>query len=147
MPPRRWWPIASAVTAIAVAVSLLLPAGRHQWALSIFRQPARYTALAFKYAWLLPTTEPSHHKIPLFFTITNQEGRRLKYRYIIIQTIPRKRLGHGDQTVQSGATWTVDTKVKPTCTLVCKVEVILPGHPETIDFSLSPPNGVAASGN
>jgi hypothetical protein len=137
---RRWWPIAAAAVAIAIAASLLFPAGRHQWALSIIRQPARYTALSFRYAWLLPTSNPSSRTFPLFFTIRNEEGHALNYHYILRETdiLGSRTLSTGGQTITAGATWYVDTKVRPTCSVSpCRVEVLLPGHAETIDFFLT----------
>lgn len=143
---RRWWPVAAGVAGAVLVASVLLPAGRHQWALSIFRQPTRYTALSFKYAWLLPANGTVGRSTPLFFTVENEEGRSLTYRYVIRQTDPlgaSQTLSDGVRTVASGATWTVDTKVRPSCVLSpCRVEVLLPGHPETIDYLVilrSPP--------
>jgi hypothetical protein len=126
--------------AVAIAASLLVPASRHQWALSIIRQPARYTALSFRYAWLLPTSNPSSRTFPLFFTIRNEQGHTLNYHYIIRQSdaVGSQTLSTGAQAITSGATWFVDTKVRPTCSVSpCRVEVVLPGHAETIDFILT----------
>ncbi|HEV8063331.1 MAG TPA: hypothetical protein VGP46_00810, partial [Acidimicrobiales bacterium] len=83
--------------------------------------------------------------MPLFFTVSNDEGRAVTYHYVIREkgsvgswaTLPET----GTESVPAGATWTVDTKVAPHCSASpCRVEVLLPGHPETIDFlvSLSP---------
>ncbi len=76
--------------------------------------------------------------MPLFFTISNEEGRSLEYRYVLRETDPlgtSQTLSEAEHVVQSGATWIVDTKVRPSCVLSpCRVEVLLPGHPETIDF-------------
>jgi hypothetical protein len=135
--PSRWWPIGCAGAALVIAVSLLIPAGRHQWALSIIRQPTRYTALSFRYAWLIPKSGTSGAPFDLFFTVTNQEGRAVRYTYIIRQTdqVTTETLSQGGQTVQAGASWLVDTKVRPSCGISpCRVEVVLPGHAETIDF-------------
>ncbi len=140
-PPTRWWPLVAAVAAVAVAVSLLFPAGRHQWALSLFRQPTRYTALSFRYAWLLPASGINGKTYPLFFTIRNQEGRSVNYRYIIRETDQlglSQTLGKDHKTIQSGGAWLVDTKVTPTCGVSpCRVQVILPGYPERIFFLIS----------
>jgi hypothetical protein len=138
--PRLWWPIGCAAAALVIAVSLLFPAGRHQWALSIIRQPARYTALSFRYGWLIPKFGIKGASMDLFFTITNQEGRTLKYRYIIRQTdgLTTQTLSGADQIVRAGASWMVDTKVRPSCGISpCHVEVMLPGHSEAIDFLIT----------
>jgi hypothetical protein len=135
---RRWWPVVTPVFALAIAVSLVFPAGRHQWALSIFRQPTRYTALSFKYAWLLPSTATVGSPIPVFFTVSNDEGRPLTYRYVLRQVDPlgtTRTLSTAARNIASGRTWTVATSVRPTCSLSpCRIDVLLPGHPETVDF-------------
>jgi hypothetical protein len=135
---RRWWPAISAAVVIALGASLLFPAGRHQWALSLIRQPARYTALGFRYAWLLPANARTDQRIPVFFTVGNQEGRTTTYRYILREIDPlgnARTLSSAVSKVPAGATWTVDTSVRPTCGLSpCEIQVALPGHPETLDF-------------
>jgi hypothetical protein len=140
-PRRRWWPVLSVGAALLIAVSVVSPAGRHQWALSLFRQPARFTTLAFKYAWLLPTQVKDHQRIPVFFTIGNQEGRPLRYSYTLLQSDQlagsKRALSEDSAVVAAGATWTVDTSVRPDCSVwPCRIEVLLPGHPERIDFVL-----------
>lgn len=135
---RRWWPLLTAVVVIAVTLSLLVPAGRHQWALSIFRQPARYTALSFNYGWELPTTAIIDSPIPISFTIGNQEGRPLTYRYVLRQSNPlnvSRTLATAAHEIRPGKTWTVSVAVRPTCRpSPCRIEVSLPRHPESIDF-------------
>jgi hypothetical protein len=138
-PRRRWWPVLSVGAALLIALSLVSPAGRHQWALSLFRQPTRFTTLAFKYAWLLPARAKHYQRIPVFFTISNEEGRSLRYTYILLQHDPigTHRFSQASAVVAAGATWTVDTSVRPFCSVPpCHVEVLLPGHPERIDFSV-----------
>jgi len=122
-----------------VAVSLLLPAGRHQWALSIFRQPAHYTVLAFKDASGLPTTGISGSAIPVSFTVGNQEGRTLTYRYVVREADPldfSATMATAARRLGPGRTWTVSVDVKLRCSLVppCRIQVSVPGHPERIDF-------------
>lgn len=140
--PRRrsWWRLTAAIAALALAASLLLPVGRHEWALSLIRQPTRYTALAFKYAWLLPANATIDARIPVFFTVANQEGSTQRYRYVVREIDPlgnSRTLGGADITVAAGATGTVDTSVRPTCSLSpCQIQVSLPGHQETIDFDV-----------
>jgi hypothetical protein len=134
----RWRAVIAVAAAVLIGTSVLLPAGRHQWALSLFRQPARYTALAFRYAWLLPSVSTSRARIPLFFTISNQEGRPVRYQYVLRQVDPlgnEQTLSTASDVIPSGATWTVDTSVRPYCNLSpCRVEVVLPGYPEKINF-------------
>ena len=127
------------IAAIALAVSLVLPASRHQWVLSIFRQPARYTALSFSDAWELPSTAISGSRIPVSFTIGNQEGRTLTYQYVVSESDPAnfsQTMATATRTLEPGRTWTVSLDVKATCSLVppCRIEVSVAGHPERIDL-------------
>jgi hypothetical protein len=149
---RRWWPFVGPIVLIAVVVSLLTPAGRHQWALSLFRQPTYYTALSFNKAWALPATAAWDAPLSVSFSVANHEGRAVRYRYVLTE-----KAGSGSGTVTTlkqsarlvpdGATWTVSTSVRPTCaSSTCRVEVSLPGHPETIDFLLNLTFGPPAGG-
>jgi len=134
---RRWWPIVTVFAALAVGVSLLIPAGRHQWALSLIRQPTRYTTLSFNKAWALPATAAFNEPIRISFTISNQEGRSLDYQYVLTQSDGRvsQTLGKSARMVAAGGTWTVTAVIRPTCAASsCRVEVSLPGHPEKIGF-------------
>lgn len=134
---RRWWPIVTPIVVLLTGVSLLLPAVRHQWALSIFRQPSHYTALSFNKSWALPSMARSGKPIPVSFTVDDQEGRSELYRYVLTESAGRfsKKIGESWRIVPSGGTWTVTTVVRPNCRLSpCRIEVSLPGHPETIDF-------------
>lgn len=134
---RRWWPVAAPLAFIAIAASLILPAGRHQWALSLFRQPTYYTSLSFDRAWALPSTAASGAPLAFSFSVRNHEGRMVTYRYVISEG----PAGRGHTVAQSmkvvalGATWTVSTSVRAVCTgSPCRVQISLPGHPEMIDF-------------
>ena len=134
---RRWWPFIVTLIALAVIISLLTPSGRHEWAVSLFRQPTRYTALSFNKAAALPRTAAVNQPIPVSFTISNQEGRTEHYRYVLSDSAAGYShiLGGSSKVVPPGATWRVSTVVRPTCTQSpCQVEVALPGYPETIDF-------------
>jgi hypothetical protein len=139
---RRWSTRLAvlAVLAIAVEVSLISPAGRHQWALSLLRQPTPYTVLSFSHAASLPATAIVNKPIRVSFTVGNHEGRVVDYRYVLTATGGGKSriLGQSKKTIAAGATWTVSREVIPACgTSPCRIEVALPGHPETIDFSVS----------
>jgi hypothetical protein len=143
---RRWWPFLAPFALFAVGASLLTPAGRHQWALSIFRQPTRYTVLSFNHPAALPATAVADKPITVSFTIGNHEGHGVDYRYVLSATGARKSriLGESTRTVAAGATWTVSVAVRPACsTSPCRIGVSLPGHPETIDFlvALRAPGG------
>jgi hypothetical protein len=122
---------------LAVGVSLLSPAVRHQWALSLVRQPARYTALAFNRAWALPATAAEGEAIPVSFTVTNHEGHVVDYRYVL--SVGGGASSHvsdeATKAVADGGIWAVSTVVRPACTSSpCRVAVSLPTQNETIDF-------------
>jgi hypothetical protein len=134
---RRWWPILAPLAVLAIGASLLSPTGRHQWALSLVRQPARYTVLSFNHAANLPATAVIGRPIRVSFTVGNHEGHREDYRYVLRSAGGgRSRiLGGSARSVTAGMTWTVSTVVRPVCgTARCRIEVSLPGHRETIDF-------------
>jgi hypothetical protein len=135
---RRWWPVLTPLAVLAIGLSLVSPAGRHQWALSLFRQPTHDTVLFFDKAWALPATAPVRAPLTVSFTIGNNEGRAEKYRYILsISGGSHTRiLEESARVVDAGQSWTVSTMIRPACgdTSRCRVEVSLAGHPETIDF-------------
>ncbi len=149
---RRWWPVVAPIALIAVAASLLTPAGRHQWALSLFRQPTYYTALSFNRAWALPATAAWDAPLSISFSVSNHEGRTVTYRYVLSETPVGEpgtatTLKRSARVVPAGATWTVSTSVRPTCaSSSCRVEVSLPGYPETIDFLVNLTFGPPAGG-
>ena len=134
---RRWWPVLTPVIVLAVAVSMLFPAARHQWQLSIIRQPAHYTAISLNDAWALPSSASRDSQIPISFTIANREGRDVDYRYVLraVDSVGSRTLGSAAQMITSGGNWTVWTSVRPRCELSpCRIDVLLPGHKERLDF-------------
>jgi hypothetical protein len=134
---RRWWVLLVPVIAVALAISFAIPSARHQWALSVFRQPTRYTALSFNRPWALPAGIVTYQPITVSFSVTNQEGNSVYYQYVITQTSAglSSTLGKSSKTVAAGQSWTVSTIIRPTCLVSpCRIQVSLPGHPETIDF-------------
>jgi hypothetical protein len=148
--PRPWWPILAPLAVLMAGLSLLSPAGRHQWALSLFRQPARYTVLFFDHPADLPATAGAGRPIRISFTVGNREERAVGYRYVVRAAGGRRSriVGEASRTVAAGASWTVSTAVRPVCrTSPCRIQVSLPGHPETIDFLVTakvPAAGVPA---
>ena len=137
---QRRWPTVVAVTAVLIAISLLLPGGRHQWAVSLFRQPTRYTVLAFSDPANLPNRAGLGKSLTVAFTISNYEGRAVTYRYVLSEDSrgAHEVLGSSARSVAAGRTAAVVTTVRPSCrTSPCRIEVSLPGHPETIDFLVS----------
>lgn len=137
----RWWPVVAPVVILAIGLSLLSPAGRHQWALSIFRQPTHYTTLSFNHAWELPATIQKGIAIPVSFTVSNQEGRIERYRYVLSEANSGgdfRVLASSQDILRSGASWIVHTRITPTCARSpCQIKVTLPGYPEEIDFLLT----------
>jgi hypothetical protein len=150
---RRWWPVLLPLVLLAIGLSVITPAGRHQWELSLFKQPTDYTVLSFNRAWALPAEAVAGRPIAISFSVANHQGRAERYRYVLEQEAAGRslQLQQSSRVVQSGATWTVSTTVRPTCpTSPCKVQVSLPGHPETIDFLLAitgngPPSDTSAA--
>ena len=139
-PTRRWWPVLLPLAVLVIGASVLVPSARHQWALSLFRQPTPYTALAFNHASSLPAQAVINKPIAISFTVSNREGHKVSYRYVLTQSPSRTSgvLGQSEKTVAAGATWNVSTMVRPSCpSSPCRVQVSLPGHPETIDFLVS----------
>lgn len=136
--PRQWWRVAIPVTVSVVGISLLFPAGRHEWALSLFHQQARYTALSFNNPSGLPIVATEHAPMTVSFTIANREGRTLRYRYVVSANgngISRT-LATAVRTLPDGGSWTVTAAIKPVCptSAPCQIEVALPGHAPHIDF-------------
>jgi hypothetical protein len=134
---RRWWPILIPLVAAVVGVTLIFPATRHQWALSIIRQPARYTVLSFNDASDLPAAAVINQPIAFSFNIGNQEGRAVNYKYVITESSGKtsRVLDEAARSVVAGETWKVAKVVKLGCSSSpCRVQIVLPGHPETIDF-------------
>lgn len=136
--PRRWWPVLLPLIALALAASLLVPAGRHQWALSLIRQPTPYTALSFNKSWAIPTAATAGQPIAFSFTVDNGQGRAITYRYVVTESTEQvsETLAQETKRVAPGGKWVVSKTVRLTCAtgLSCRVAVHLPGHPETIDF-------------
>jgi hypothetical protein len=133
----RWWVIVTLLAALAVAASLLFPTARHQWAVSLFRQPTYYTVLSFNQPQALPATAVIDQPIRISFTIGNHEGHLVGYRYVISASNGgiHHVLGQAKRTIGAGARWTVTRVVRPDChRSPCRIAVSLPGHPEQIDF-------------
>jgi hypothetical protein len=125
----------AALAVLAIAASLFIPAGRHQWEISLFRQPTRYTALFFNHAGALPAAIAARQPLPVSFTVANHEGRPVVYKYILSAGAGRGQqvLRESTKAVPAGSAWTVVAKVRLKCRQ-CRIEVTLPGHSETIDF-------------
>jgi hypothetical protein len=122
---------------LAIGTSLISPTGRHQWALSLFRQPTPYTALSFTYPWALPSVAIVNEPIRISFSVVNHEGRKIDYRYVVSSNAGTDShvLRVATMTIAAGGAWTVSTTIRPKCGAPrCRVEVSLPGHPVTIDF-------------
>ncbi len=137
---RRRWPLVAAAAVILAGISLATPAGRHQWALSLIRQPTPYTVLSFENAGSLPTTVPSGGSLDLAFAVTNHEGRDLSYRYLVTSASSGQVpvvLRRGILVVPVGVRRTESVSVVPTCEdSPCRVQVSLPGPAESIDVQV-----------
>ena len=143
--PPRWdiWLLGTGLLAIALAVaSFLSPWARHEWTLSLQRQPTPYTQLGFTYAANLPTTGVPGHSIPVSFIITNDEGRQVSYRYVVASGsgTTLTTLSSDTRGLAAGASWGVGIAVVPKCAAAsCRVQVSLPEQDESIDFILTYP--------
>jgi hypothetical protein len=133
--------VALAIPALlAGLISVLLPAGRHQWALSLFRQPERYTTLFFNNASDLPSTAALAKPLKISFTVGNHEGHSVVYRFVLSAVADGESqvLGTSTRTVRTGANWRVSGMFRPECrSSPCEIQISLPGYPETIDFQIA----------
>ncbi len=144
--PVGWyWRVLAGAAGLAAAISLLVPAGRHQWALSLLRQPTHYTVLFFDRATVLPARVTAGQPVHVGFTVSNREGKTLQYRYVISKHPAGSGggraglLAESAKLVPAGSSWSVSAIVRPHCgSAPCRIQVSLPGHPETIDFVLIP---------
>jgi len=138
---RRRWTVVAAAAVILVGVSLAIPAGRHQWALSLIRQPTPYTALSFEDPYRLPTTLPAGAHLNLAFAVTNREGRDLRYRYVVTSASSGQVpvvLRSGVLVVPVGVKKTESVSVVPACkSSPCRVQVSLPASGETINVQVN----------
>lgn len=134
---RRWWLVIAPIAVAALAATFILPAARHEWAVSIFRQPTPYTALSFSRPSALPREIATGKPLSISFVIDNQESRTLQYRYVVSESSPgvSGTLARATRSVEAGRRSTVHVVVRPTCLVSpCRIQVSLPGNPETIDF-------------
>jgi hypothetical protein len=138
---RRWWPYMAIAAALLVGASLLSPAGRHQWDVSIFRQPTHYTTLSFVAAAKLPSTATAGKPVSLVVALGNNEGRLVDYPYVVtsanatgsdVRVVQRATVA-----VPAGHVREVAINVAPTCTSAsCRLAVLLPEQAESIDVLL-----------
>lgn len=132
-----WLCMACVITAIVIVASVMSPAIRQQWKLSLFRQNTAYTELAFYRPTALPVTAVRGKGIQVAFTITNDEGRPVSYRYMVASgsSSTLALLSSASRTVAPGDVWLVNTIVVPKCArATCRVQVTLPQQGERIDF-------------
>jgi hypothetical protein len=140
---RHRWPFVLVALVVLIGLTLVSPAGRHQWALSFSRQPTPYTALSFQDAASLPHNVKSGTPVHLTFTVANHEGHSVDYPLVLSSANvsnngTMKALHHSSLTIPSGGQRTVSVAVRPVCThRACEVQVSLPGHPEKIDVILN----------
>lgn len=143
--PPRWdlWLLGTGLIAIALAAaSFLSPWVRHEWSLSLQRQPTPYTQLGFTNAASLPATGVPGKGIPVSFTITNDEGRQVSYPYVVASGsgTTLTTISSGTTVVAAGQSGGVRLVVVPKCSAAsCRVQVSLPEQNESIDFMLTYP--------
>lgn len=139
---RRWWPYVLVAVGVLVVVSVVVPFGRHQWAESLIRQPAHYSTLAFATPTALPTSIVSGKDVEFSFTVGNQEGRDLDYRYLVASS-PTRITGYGgffaagSLAVPVNGSRLVTVSANPQCSgSPCRISVTLAGRGESIDFTV-----------
>ena len=143
--PPRWdfWLLGTGLLAIALAAaSFLSPWVRHEWSLSVQRQPILSTQLAFTNAASQPATGVPGKGVPVSFTITNDEGRQVSYRYVVASGSGTKltAISSGTTVVAAGQSSGVDLVVVPKCAAAsCRVQISLPEQNESIYFMLTYP--------
>ncbi len=143
--PRPWWPIVTAILVVIIAVSALVPAGRHQWALSLFRQPTPYTALSFDDPTSLPTAAKPGDSLAFTFSIANHEGHSLHYAYVVTSSPGGSTPTTATTTVANGRTRAISVSVDPQCSgTPCRIRVMLPTQKQSIDFLVTAPKGPAS---
>jgi len=145
---RRLWPVVVPLAIAAIAVSLVLPGTRHQWAESVVRQPAPYSAVSFVAPSELPTTLVSGQSLQFTFTVENHESKSLRYPYFLIAS-PTKNadgiVGGGSVVVPAGGSRNVNVSLDPKCSgSPCRISVGLAGYGVAVDFNFVV-TGLAAS--
>ncbi|MGO9333417.1 MAG: hypothetical protein ACLQCU_05080 [Acidimicrobiales bacterium] len=134
------------VVVVAIAISLLLPVGRHQWAESLIRQPSPYTTLAFEDPSGLPAVLVAGHPISFTFWVGNHELRDATYRYLVTSS-PSKKVFYagGTLTVPMGRSRSVKVSDDPECSgSPCQISVVLVDYAEKIAFNVRL-TGIAAN--
>ncbi len=136
---RRLWPVVAPLAVAAVAVSLVLPGSRHQWAESIIQQPEPYSAVSFVAPSKLPTTVASGQSLQFTFTVENHESKRVRYPYFLIASPSSNTdgiVGGGSVVVPAGESRNVKVSVDPKCTdSPCRLSVGLAGDGVAVDFN------------
>lgn len=141
----RWdfWLLGTGLLAIVLAAaSFLSPWVRHEWSLSVQRQPTHRTQLGFTNAANLPATGVRGKGIPVSFNITNDEGKPVSYRYVVASGsgTALTEISSGTTDIASGQSLGVRIVVVPKCAAAsCRVQVSLPEQNESIDFMLTYP--------
>ena len=137
---RRWWPTLATLLVIGVGLSLLVPAGRRQWAISIIRQPTPFTALYFDHPTALPSTVTNGQRVNFMFSIANHEENPLNYPYTVVvspsngQSVPTTRTAF----VAPGKSRSLAVTVEVACSASpCRVQVSLPDQRQSIDFRVA----------
>ena len=94
-----------AVLLLAAALAAAFPRElKHQWELSVVRQPTPYTQLYFTAPASIPSSLVAGQKNTFDFTIENDEGRAYRYTYVVtLQDSRARQVSKETVTVNSGA--------------------------------------------
>ena len=149
--PRPSWRdprLLALVPLVLIGASVATPQGRHQWMLSLTRQPDRTTTLAFSDPATLPSAVTAQGTLPLRFTIANAEGREVRYRYTVrrVQGATVEVLSTGSRQVADRATAAVATVVRPSCAAACRIEIVLEGRVQHLALRLAGPTAGTGAG-
>jgi hypothetical protein len=135
---RPWWAVG--VGSILLAGSLLTPQGRHEWSVSLFRQPSAITTLSFADPSALPAEWTCGRTLPVQFVVENRQGRTADLHYVVTQeddlgARAAAMRAQGTLTVADGTAAPVTVQVRPDCPATSsRIRVSVVGHPQTIFF-------------
>jgi hypothetical protein len=130
----------------AVVASIVLPAGRHQWAESLVRQRSTYTALAFVNPTALPLEISSGQQVSFAFSVANEESSGIRYRYLVTSSPTKQIIGGGSLRIPTGGTGVVHMSVLPRCaSSPCRISIDLVDYSESVGFNVRV-TGLSAKG-
>jgi hypothetical protein len=148
-PPRRrlTWKVAWAGAAIFIALAgilaIVFPTQfKHQFAISVTRQPTPYTQLFFANSTTLPRELSLNRPNDVKFTVVNNEGRAATYHYTVTMAVGNqaKIAGQGSFALGDNQSITQTAVIKPSSRRSqYLVKITLDGTGSFIQFYASTP--------